>query len=183
MDDLSVRFLEYARLDRKRSDEGLTVAELERWGELKRALTLHFSPGLDPREVDRRRSVRVPTRLRVRYAVGPGFERSPLTKLSRCGAFVETRQPLPVGSRLSLRIAIEESGEEIEVPAVVVTSHRGPAFDEGEIGMGLRFADLPPETAKRLGDLYEHVIRSEFGGSEGEPARDATRSKPQGSRT
>lgn len=163
MGDLSALFLEYARLDRRRTDEGLTVPELERWSQLKRRLTLHFSPGLDPREVDRRRSVRVPTLLCVTYEANDGFERSRITKLSRAGAFVQTPHPLSHGSPVRLRIRIEEDSSELEVEGEVITSQNGPTFGQGEIGMGIRFSEMDSETAKRLGDLYERVIRREFG--------------------
>ena len=79
MENLATAFQDYATLDRRRTEDGLTVPELERWSRLKRLLTQRFSPGLDPREVDRRRSVRIPTRLRVRYESENGFAQSQLT--------------------------------------------------------------------------------------------------------
>lgn len=162
MQDLSAAFLEYARLDRKRTDEGLTVAELERWGQLKRALTLHFSPGLDPREVDRRRSVRVTTRLRVEIRAEEGWDASALTRLSRNGAFVQTTAPLPPGSQILLRIEIAGEGTPLEISGVVVTSHDGPTLGDQQPGMGIRFEELSDDAAKRLADLYERTIRSEY---------------------
>lgn len=174
MEDLTSLFREYARLDRQRTGDGLTVPELERWSQLKRALTLRFSPGLDPREVDRRRSVRVPTRLRVRYETGTGFERSHLTNLSRGGAFVQTEFPLPVGSPIRLRVEIEPENDEIELPGQVVQSYSGPSQADERTGMGIRFMELSPEAEERLADLYERVIESEFGKSK-ERKREALR--------
>jgi Tfp pilus assembly protein PilZ len=158
MGKLSALFLDYARLDRKRTDEGLTVEELEHWSYLKRSLTLHFSPGLNLREVDRRRSIRVPTCLHVTYDTEGGFEGGSLTKLSRNGAFVPTTAPLPPGSEVLLRIHVEEDGTELEIPGEVITSQSHPSFGEDQVGMGIKFSKMPPETAKRLGDLYESMI-------------------------
>lgn len=163
MENLSTVFLEYAALDRRRTQDGLTVPELERWSRLKRLLTQRFSPGLDPREVDRRRSVRVPTRLRVRYESEGGFARSHLTNLSRGGAFVQTECPLPVGTGLLLHIEVEPKGEELEIPGQVAQSYSGPSFEPGRTGMGIRFLEMAEESEKRLADLYEMVIEREFG--------------------
>jgi Tfp pilus assembly protein PilZ len=158
MQELGARFLEYARLDRKRTDQGLTVQELERWSELKRSLTLHLSPGLDPDEVDRRRSVRVPTCLRVSYHSIV----TELTNFSRSGAFVQTSSPLQVGSQVRLRIQLAENGTELEIPGRVATVQVGPSFDSSQIGMGVQFSEMAPETAKQLSDLYEQLIRREL---------------------
>lgn len=161
MAQLGELFLAFARLDRKRTDRGLSVRELERWSELRELLNRRFSSGMRELHLDKRQSVRVPTRLNASFENLGKFQRSLITKLSRRGVFINTASPLEIGTRLRLRIHIERTGEDLEVPGVVVTNHVGPGFDTQQLGMGIRFSDLEPETVKQLDDLYEATIRSE----------------------
>ena len=67
MQDIASRFREYVWLERKRYGQGLTPAELERWALLKRYLSRRFSPNVSDETADKRRSVRIPTRLTVTF--------------------------------------------------------------------------------------------------------------------
>ena len=155
------RFLEYARLDRKRAREGLTVAELDRWSALRRQLNRHFCPGLADELADQRQSVRVPTCLRCSFDSFGSFERALITNLSRGGVFIETAAPLPIGTKLRLSIVVAGSGAEIEVSGVVVSRNVGPRYEIGKVGMGVRFSEATPEIVKKIYALYERVIRGE----------------------
>ena len=59
------------------------------------------------------------------------------------GMFVETDQPLPVGSRLNLRFNLEEQ-DPITVAAAEVT------YQVGKMGVGVQFVDVAPEDLKRI---------------------------------
>lgn len=153
-------FLEYARLDRKRKGEGLTVEELERWTGLNSRLNRYLSPGLSERLAGRRRSVRVPTRLDCSFESFGTFEAALITNLSSGGLFIATRCPLPIGSELRLRIRIDHTDAEVEIQGVVVSHNIGPASATDSSGMGVRFDQHAPETAKAINELYHQAIET-----------------------
>ena len=158
MADVAAKFREYVRLERRRGDPGLTHEELRRWMSLKRALNRHFCPGLSESRADQRGSVRVPTRLVVSFASVGELRHSLMLNLSRGGLFVATDDLFEIGSRLELRVKVEESGASIAVPVEVVSHNVGPGFRE-QRGMGMRFLDMSPDIEKQLDDLYEIVAR------------------------
>ena len=159
MRDVAARFREYVRLDRKRSESGLSVEELARWRLLKRALASHFDAESGPRTVDRRDSVRVPTRLNVSFESDGELASCLMTNISQGGVFVQTDQPLDLKSRFELRIHVVDPPRDITVAVEVVSVGMGPCFDPDRQGMGLRFLDVEPEVAKQLQELYEQSVR------------------------
>ena len=156
--DVAARFREYVQLDRKRAGEGLTPAELHRFGALKGYLTRHFSPGMRPSVEDTRRSVRVPTRVKVSFASEGELVRSLLTDISRHGVFVQTDHPPELKTRFDLRIHIEDPPREITVPVEVVSVGLGPRFAADRQGMGLRFLDAEPDAQRQIEALYEKAL-------------------------
>ena len=64
-----------------------------------------------------------------------------ISDLSRSGAFLDSVNPLPVGTRLGLRFAV---GDYLFVVSAEVV-HQMPQF-----GMGVRFVDLSPESRSVL---------------------------------
>ena len=157
MSDVLRLFREFARLDRKRG-RGLSPEELKRWILQKRKLARSFNPDVSDAQADRRASIRVPTRLVVGFRHIGDLRRCWMTNLSRGGVFVESGELLPIGSRLTLRIGIGETGEEIEVPAEVASHDVGPRF-ETRRGMGMRFLEVSAEVSKKLDDLYDSAFR------------------------
>ena len=59
------------------------------------------------------------------------------------GMFVETDQPMPVGSRINLRFNLEGQ-DPITVAAAEVT------YQVGKLGVGVQFVDVAPEDLKRI---------------------------------
>ena len=51
-----------------------------------------------------------------------------------------------IGTRLELKIHIEDSGKDVDVTAQVASQNVGPGMLSGRSGMGLRFLDMDPET-------------------------------------
>lgn len=74
------------------------------------------------------------------------------------GMFVQTKEPLPVGSRLNLRFNLEDGGSTVLVLAEVTYTVAG-------MGMGVLFADLAATDRQRI---EAYVARSQ---PESEPAR------------
>jgi uncharacterized protein (TIGR02266 family) len=158
MKDVGPLLREYAQLERKSSLAGLDTLELERWALLKRALVRHLSPGVSEAQIDRRQSLRVPMRLRVSFASTKDLGEHLMTNLSRKGVFISTTHLADIGTRLDLRIHIDETDDVIEVPATVVSHNIGPHFERGQQGMGMSFAELPAEVEKRLAGLYQKAL-------------------------
>lgn len=156
--DVAGSFREFVRLDRKRAAQGLTHTELRRWMALKRRLTQAFSPGLSDWRADQRSSLRVPARLAVSFHDLGELRACLMTNLSRGGVFVATDDPLELGTRLELRLTVEETGKQIEVPAEVVSQNVGPDLRPDQRGMGLRFTELDAEAARQIAELYERAL-------------------------
>ena len=62
-------------------------------------------------------------------------------------------------SPLDLQLHVEETGEQIDVPAEVVSHDVGPDFAAGERGMGLRFLEMKPEAQRAIEELYERQLK------------------------
>ena len=160
MDNVNAQFREYVRLDRKRTDDGLTIPEMELWRGLKRVLTRAFSPLVSESQIDKRNSVRIPTRLKVSFKSEGELGESLMTNLSRYGVFIQTRRPFDIGTRFDLRIHITEPAQEIATSVQVVSVGVGPSLSSDRQGMGCRFFDLNPDLEKQIADLYERALRS-----------------------
>jgi uncharacterized protein (TIGR02266 family) len=80
---------------------------------------------------------------------GTYFQRS--ANLSEGGVFLERTIPHPVGTQVKLKLALPDGGEPLAVNAEIVNA----AAAEGELGMGLRFVDLPDKSAQRIRRLVE----------------------------
>jgi len=66
------------------------------------------------------------------------------------GMFIETTDPMPVGSRLNLRFNIDDG------PVVVAQAE--VTYEVAKLGIGVQFVDLTPEDLKRI---EAYVARSE----------------------
>jgi len=62
------------------------------------------------------------------------------------GMFIETSDPMPVGSRLTLRFNLEENEPIVEVTAEV-------SYQVGRMGVGVQFLEVKPEDLQRI-DAY-----------------------------
>ena len=153
-------FREYMALERIRSgDDGIPVAEFQRWCQLKKMLNRHFRPDLADRHEDQRGSVRVPLKLRVGFETYGEARECLMTNLSRGGLFIATSAPLPQGSKLQIWIRIEESSQEIELQGEVASHNSGPGLLSEEVGMGIKFVGCTEEQEKAIDDLYERGMQ------------------------
>lgn len=59
------------------------------------------------------------------------------------GMFIDTKKPLPVGSRLNLRFNLEDGG-----PVVVAVAE--VTYEVAKLGMGIQFLELAPADRKRV---------------------------------
>lgn len=145
------------RLQRKRDAEGLSVSELEMWHSLKRALNRRFQPDLEETAEDRRESVRLPSRIRLEYESYGEIAPCLMTSLSRGGVFVATPTPLPIGTKITLWIVIEEREGSIEVPGEVVSHNLAADLGSEARGMGVRFGTLSDEQQRAIDEVYRRA--------------------------
>ncbi|MCG8590474.1 MAG: PilZ domain-containing protein [Proteobacteria bacterium] len=152
-------FREYASLDRRRTGEGLTPIEYQRWLDLHEKLSREFSD--PPASGDRRGSVRVPIKLKVEFRSNDSVRRAIIRSTSRSGLFINTPFPPEVGTTITLCIHIESTGETIEVPCDVISNNVGEGFDTNVLGMGVCFRQMPPDVRKQLDEIYGSALASE----------------------
>lgn len=157
--NVATLFLQYARLDRKRSVEGLSALEEANWANLDRYLSNALNPHVPP-GAERRSSIRVPAEYGCRWQLVAREQEAQITTLSRTGAFVRTDAPAPIGERITLRIALPE-GSVLEVLGTVANHILAP--DPERRGMGVRFDAIAPEAMKVVDELYQRSIVREYG--------------------
>jgi hypothetical protein len=80
-----------------------------------------------------------------------------LFELSSHGCYIDTIQPIPVGSELSLRI---ESGmNHCELPAKIIYTHSGAGL--GVFGMGVAFGELSAERRLAIDTWISELSRNQ----------------------
>ncbi|MDP8222877.1 MAG: TIGR02266 family protein [Candidatus Lernaella stagnicola] len=107
---------------------------------------------------DQRRDARVPLKARVDYELlsEDTFLFEYTSNLSRGGIFLATRNPLPIGTHLSLRFTLPENGRIIDTNGQVawINEYR-PGGDNINPGMGIEFTDLNDEDREAIANLVK----------------------------
>lgn len=143
-DGVAALVSEYAPLNRRRSSGNprLSPAETERWEELREHLEYHFSLSNPPLGATKRRVLRIPTDLKVRFRDSiSGDAVAVLQNLSECGAFVESTQRLAPGGTIDLEIDAGGGEPPLILTAVVRWERELPNMD-GPAGAGVEFENL-----------------------------------------
>jgi uncharacterized protein (TIGR02266 family) len=169
MSDMPGLLRAYLALDKRRKAEGLSPTELARWSQLKAALNRHFQPDLEEKHAQSRASVRVPLSLNVDFESRGEVRKCMMKNLSAGGIFVATESPLPIGTPFNVRIRIEKTGEQIELPGEVVSVGASADLAHNEHGMGIRFVHLTDAQRQQVADFSEQAMRDAIEGSSGEP--------------
>ncbi len=159
MSDTAANFRVFVFLDRKQAREGLSPSELVRWTALKRELAREFSGDADTQRAHQRSSLRLPTKLRVSFASLGALGQALITNLSRGGVFIATDHLLEIGTRVTLRLHVDQPGKDVEAQAEVVSQNLGPRGDPKR-GIGLRFVDAEPAVRHELDPLYERALEA-----------------------
>ena len=106
---------------------------------------------------DRRSHERFATSISVDYASGETFLFSYITNISEMGIFIRSDTPMPVGTRLRLRFALE-NGDSLELGGEVVWINPLRVVGENlNPGMGVRFTSLTPDARERVVSLVRTV--------------------------
>lgn len=157
MANMPAIFREYKRLERLREEDGLTLAEIESWTRLKRILAVHFRPGTDDTLADKQASLRVPYRVRVAFESVGELRQCLMLNISRGGVFLATPKPLPIGTRLLLRLQIGD-GRSVELGGEVASINTGIDLRSEAEGMGVSFTMLSDEQQKIVNELYGRAM-------------------------
>jgi uncharacterized protein (TIGR02266 family) len=169
MSDMPGLLRAYLALDKRRKDGGLSPAEMARWSQLKGALNRHFQPDLEEHHAQKRESVRVPLSLNVNFESRGEVRKCLMKNLSAGGIFVATESPLPIGTPFNVRIHIEKTGEDVELPGEVVSVGISANLAEEEHGMGIRFVHLTEAQHQQVIDFSEEAMIKAIEHSPDEP--------------
>jgi type IV pilus assembly protein PilZ len=107
---------------------------------------------------DRRSAERVPVTWSVDCETDDTFLYANITNISEMGIFVATREPLEVGTKLTLRFAPPGARESFVLlgqvqwinPVKMLAENRNP-------GMGVSFLNLTPEDRERIVDVIRTI--------------------------
>ncbi|MCA9659169.1 MAG: PilZ domain-containing protein [Myxococcales bacterium] len=75
-----------------------------------------------------------------------------VSNISETGAFIQSRQRLPIGTALELRFTVL-----LDDPVVISASGRVVYHGDDPRGMGVEFTDVTPEMALRLADVVSQA--------------------------
>ncbi|MEZ4385302.1 MAG: PilZ domain-containing protein [Nannocystaceae bacterium] len=98
---------------------------------------------------ERRRAERFPINYEFSLIPGPVIF---VSNISETGAFVQSRQLLPIGTSLELRFTVL-----LDDPVVISAAGRVVYHGEDPRGMGVEFTDVTPEMALRLADVVSQA--------------------------
>jgi len=89
--------------------------------------------------------------LEVKYSSVKGLISDWTMNISKGGMFISTRNPLPEGTNLTLKLKVPESEEEITLEGEVVWKVK-PEESGGTLipGMGLKFKNIDEEVIKKI---------------------------------
>ena len=165
MSDMPGLLRAFLALDKRRKAGGLSPADMARWSELKGSLDRHFQPNVEEQHAKSRESVRVPLSLNVNFESRGEVRKCLMTNLSAGGIFIATESPLPIGTPFNVRIRIEKTGEEIELPGEVVSVGTSANLAEEEHGMGIRFVNLDDAQRKQVAEFSEQAMEKAIEGA------------------
>jgi uncharacterized protein (TIGR02266 family) len=173
MSDMPGLLRAFLALDKRRKAGGLSPTDMARWSQLKGELNRHFEPGVKDQHAQSRQSVRVPLDLNVDFESRGAVRKCMMKNLSAGGIFVATESPLPLGTPFNVRIRIDRTGEEIELPGEVVSVGASANLAEEEHGMGIRFVNLSETQREQVAELTEQAMKKAMGSAENPPSEDS----------
>jgi type IV pilus assembly protein PilZ len=111
----------------------------------------HYSESAERTSSDRRSAERFDVMWSVDCETEETFLYAAITNISAMGIFVTTKEPLPIGTRITLRFAPPHSGDEFVLTGVVQwVNPLRPHEDNPNPGMGVRFSSLTPPDRERI---------------------------------
>jgi uncharacterized protein (TIGR02266 family) len=158
MDRLLPLVREFGALEKRRGTQGVTPREYRRYIELRRKLARHVDEPSRPVGAENRKYLRVPTRLLIEYRAANQLKDAIIHNVSQGGLFISTAEPLAVGAKFTLCLAIGDIDWRIEVPCEVVTNNVANEFSTDRLGMGIKFASLNEEQRRAIDLLFTQAL-------------------------
>lgn len=149
---------EFLTLDRRAQGGGISVEEMERWATLKRAIEERLGVPSLKGIADTRRSLRLPLSLKVEFETEHELAGALMRNLSRGGFFIETKDPLPIGSIFRSLVRVEDWRLEVRPLVRVISHHVGPALETRPCGMGVAFHELCEAERRTIDAIYERCL-------------------------
>ncbi len=136
-------FLEYTRLEIQRREKGLSGFAYRRWYSLKKSLDQKLVQSFDAHEDS-------PTVFDACFKTPWHFQRAYMSNISGGGLFVDTEYPADIGTKVKLRIRVEEPKTEIELTGEVVSQNVANEYSTAYLGMGICFRTIEESVRKQL---------------------------------
>lgn len=149
---------EYGALERKRVRDGVTPIEYQRWRDLEEKLSQQIFQEAGPQAIERRKHIRVPTRMLVDYRSHDQLREAIIRNVSKGGLFISTPCPPEIGSTFVLIIRVDATGESVEVPCEVVSTNIGGNMKPHQQGMGVKFIGLCAEQRRAVDHLFAAAL-------------------------
>ncbi len=137
---------EVVALNKRRTTEGITPIEYQRWLDLSAKLRKAFPdhPRLGGRGL---------TQIRIDFRDEKELLESTMFNIRPIGLFISTPFAAEVGSKFGVVVFVKATGEELRAKVEVVSNNVGPGFSTAMLGMGLRFAQRDSELRAALEKL------------------------------
>ena len=107
---------------------------------------------------ERRRSERTDLVVQIEYSTVDDLFSEFTRDINEGGVFIETEAPEEIGATIDLQFHLPGSSEPIKATGTVVRSNDGS--EPGQLGMGVEFENLSPETRTRINDLIRSMRSS-----------------------
>ncbi len=125
---------EVVALNKRRTTEGITPIEYQRWLDLSAKLRQEY-PDHPPL------GGRGRTQIRIDFRDEEALLESTMFNIQPIGLFVNTPFAAEVGAKLGVVVFVKATGEELRAKVEVVSNNVGPGFSTAMLGMGLRFTE------------------------------------------
>ncbi|MCX5868001.1 MAG: TIGR02266 family protein [Proteobacteria bacterium] len=111
-----------------------------------------MAKGFDP---DKRLKKRISIQLDVRYQSLEGFISDYSMNISQGGMFISTRNPLPLGTRVALKVGLPDAELPLNIEGEVVWVSEYDKKSKSNLipGMGVQFRNLDEQEKKRVEDF------------------------------
>lgn len=137
---------EVVALDERRTSEGISPLEYQRWLDLGEKLRKQF-PGHPPL------GGRGETRIRVELRDEDALRDATMLNVRPTGIYVNTPFAAEVGAKFALIVSVKQSGKEFRSRVEVVSNNVGPEYSTAKLGMGMKFLEKDCELRRVLDRL------------------------------
>ena len=135
-------------LNKRRTTEGITPLEYQRWLDLSGKLRKEF-PSHPPL------GGRGDTCIRVELEDEDALHNATMLNMLPIGIYVNTPFAAEVGTRLGLVVFIKSTAQEFRTRIEVVSTNIGPEFSTAHLGMGMKFVDRDCDLRRALNRLCD----------------------------